>query len=524
MRQADEERLAALISWSKTHGATLHPALEVYKDNVTGFSMRVRQNLRSHEDNFKSGDEILTCPLQTSLSYLNAVTDRPLLTSADAAEWPKGSPAFPPAFMALPPHVIGRFYLIKQYLLGATSVWHPYITTLPQPDALGSWSLPPFWPEDDAAFLEGTNTGIAAEQICGQVKKEFKEARRILKEAGFSAWQDYTRPLHNWAFSIFASRSFRPSLVIPKAVRDFELPNAVGIDDFSVLLPVFDIINHNIKAQVRWLVDHDSSQAKLCRFQTFDTYGPGEQVFNSYGRKTNSELLLSYGFVIPETEGIHNDYVHVRTKATTGEGGQVVAGAGPAGAPQDFLVGLRPMNHPSSYVGQYRQKVAKDANFTIRFEFANVEDSLIWDLCLMVIGKHTYNKSWFISRILDAQPKAEIFGSDALVGSPEQEAECLRRILSPSAALPEDINQVVEEVKQLLLAKVGMEYDKLCEMDPAISVDDEGNEAIVEVKTQTRNQELALQYRGQIRRVFENAISALAPDWQDGVMEEEACP
>lgn len=519
MRQADEERFAALISWSKTHGGTLHPALEVYKDGVTGFSMRVRQGLRSDEEMFRPGDEILTCPLQTSLSYLNAITGQPLLTSTDAVERAEASPAFPPAFMALPPHVIGRFYLIQQYLLGASSLWHPYIATLPQPDALGSWSLPPFWPEDDAVFLEGTNTGIAAEQIREQLKREFKEARRALKDAGFSEWQEYTRLLHNWAFSIFASRSFRPSLVMPKAVRNFELPSTVGVDDFSVLLPVFDIINHDMKAQMRWLVDHNSSHARLCRFQTFDTYRPGDQVFNSYGKKTNSELLLSYGFVIPETEEVHNDYVHVRTKAAAGGGEQVVAGAGPVGAPQDFLVGLRPMNHPSSYVGQYRQKVAKSPDFTTRSEFANVEDSLIWDLCSMVTGEH--GKSSLMNDILNVQPESVTFGSEATVSSQKREAECLRRVLSSSVALPEVIDRVVEQVKQVLLAKLGMEYDKLCETSPGISADDEGNEIIGDVQPQTPNQRLALQYRLQLKRVLENAISTLAPDWQDGATEEE---
>ncbi|KAJ2969377.1 hypothetical protein NUW58_g10003 [Xylaria curta] len=34
-----------------------------------------------------------------------------------------------------------------------------------------------------------------------------------------------------------------------------------------------------------------------------------QQIYNNYGMKTNAELLLGYGFVSPETEAFHNDYV-----------------------------------------------------------------------------------------------------------------------------------------------------------------------------------------------------------------------
>lgn len=419
--------------------------------------------------------------------------------------------------MDLPPHVIGRFFLMQQYLAGKSSFWYPYIATLPQPDAISSWSLPPFWPEDDFAFLEGTNTGIAAQVIQDQLKGEFKEARKVLKAANFSDWQDYTRPLYHWAFAMFSSRSFRPSLVIPPAVQDAVLaPSAaaaVAIDDFSILLPVFDIINHNPKADVRWLVDDDVSAAAVCRFQTLDPYQPGEQVFNSYGKKTNSELLLSYGFILPETDAMHNDYVHVRKKAAAADQD---TSSSAAQQPQDFLVSLRPMRDTSSLAGRARQKAAVEKE-QVRPEFSHVEDSLVWDLSLMVVGDG--NKVAFMERILNAE-----IGPDG--PTPTQELECLGRIVSissssSSSSLPEQVLQVVEQVKQVLLAKLGMEYDKLCSTDPGVAVDEEGDEVLVEVVPQNKNQQLAMQYREQVKKVLENAISSLAPDWQNEGDEEQ---
>lgn len=505
MRQADEERFSALVSWAKHHGASLHPALQIYKDDVTGFSMRVESSSDPEEPILKPQDEILTCPLGISLSYLNALKGQPL--SSTPSEQPSQSAAlFPPELLEAAPHIIGRFFLMQQYLLGKKSFWYPYISTLPQPDVASSWSSPPFWPEEDAEFLEGTNTGIAAETIRAQLKEEFKLARKILKDANFENWQDYTRLLYNWAYSMFASRSFRPSLVMPKAMQEQALPEGVAIDDFSVLLPVFDIINHSMKAQVQWVVDHKSADARVCRFQTLDTYKPGDQIFNSYGKKTNSELLLSYGFTLPETDDLHNDYVHVRKRSGTQQLSET--GAGSTETPQDFLVSLRPMNDPSSYAGLARQTVAKDVTFEVRPEFAHIEDSLVWDLCLLVVGEGA--KASFM---------AEVLGDVPLPGQITQEAECLRRILSKSFSPSEKVVGVIEQVKQVLLGKLGMDYDRLLSTAPGASVNEEGIEVITEVIPQTNNQAVALHYREQSKKVLETVIETLAPDWQ--IEEEE---
>ncbi|KUI67662.1 Ribosomal lysine N-methyltransferase set10 [Cytospora mali] len=514
MKEVEQERFDTLLSWSKTYGAEIHPALEVYKDEVTGFSMRVKPSPTSTSPIINRGDNILTCPLQTSLSYLNATTGGPLLSRP--AERTEPCPVFPERFMKLEPHVIGRFYLMKQYLMGKASFWYPYIATLPQPDVISSWSLPPFWPDEDLAFLDGTNTGVAAEEIRTNIKKEYKEARKILKEEDYENWQDFTRPLYNWAFSIFASRSFRPSLVMPRAVRDMEVPKDVDIDDFSVLLPVYDIINHDIKANVQWLVDHENTAAKVCRFQTLDEYRPGEQVFNTYGKKTNSELLLSYGFVLPEGEDFHNDYFHLRKKTSPPQGGtggdntaeRVYPQPGKR-KPQDFLVSLRPMNYPSSFVGQNRNWVAKDPSLDIRPGFAHVEDNLVWDLCLAIVGG---SKDVFIDMILGTTGQEPPLTTNKLR---EREQNALRNVLSASAELPGQADGVVSQVKEMLLAKLGMEYDKVCETDPGAYVDEEGNEVVVEVEPQTVNQKLALKHREQVKKVLENAIAALVPDWKE---------
>lgn len=534
MKEADQDRFKTLLEWSKAHGGTVHPALEVYKDDVTGFSMRVKPSSTAGTDvTVKSGEEVLTCPLSTSLSFLNATTDGPILSGpSDRAE---ARPAFPRRFMEIQPHVIGHFYLMKQYLMGKDSFWHPYISTLPQPDSISSWSLPPFWPEEDFEFLEGTNAAVAAQEIQTNTKRDYKQARKILKEEGFENWQDYTRLLFNWAFSIFASRSFRPSLVTPTAVQERELPENIAIDDFSMLLPVYDIINHDMKANVQWAVDDDSGASEACRFITFDSYNPGEQVFNTYGKKTNSELLLSYGFILPESEEFHNDYVHLRKKEVappTDEEAELQEQTekmysetrGEAGipnsrkqTPKDFLVSLRPMNHPSSFVGQNRNWAAKEASLDIRREFSHVEDNLIWDVCLSIVGDA--RKSSFIDKILDTTGDAEQPATPDHQRGREQEA--LRKILSSSATFSRQIEMVLQSVGALVQAKLCSENGKLHVTDPGLGEYEQGKMVVVEVEPRTRNQEIALEYRNQVRKVLENAITTLKSEKQDGMASED---
>ncbi|KLU86947.1 hypothetical protein MAPG_05954 [Magnaporthiopsis poae ATCC 64411] len=137
MKPADEERFAALVQWNKLHGGFLHPDVEIYSDERTGFSLRVKEAAassghcapRSAPDPtinppvattpgpslnstrkpspppqaVKSGDAVVSCPLSTTLSYLNAVVGgRPLQHDGRPAPGHADDAAFPEAFV-LPP-------------------------------------------------------------------------------------------------------------------------------------------------------------------------------------------------------------------------------------------------------------------------------------------------------------------------------------------------------------------------------------------------------------------------------------
>ncbi|KAK3904451.1 hypothetical protein C8A05DRAFT_31778 [Staphylotrichum tortipilum] len=456
MKRHDKTRFEALLAWSRHHGAELHPDLEIYCDDTTKFSLRVAPDAPHGVD---CGFTAVTCPLATTLSYLNALVDAPITLPSPC----QPSAAFPTRFMqTVPPHVIGRFFLVKEYLRGKDSFWAPYIATLPQPEHLDAWALPAFWPDDDIEFLEGTNAHVAAEEMQDNVRREFKQARRCLKEDDFPDWQDYTQMLYKWAFCIFTSRSFRPSLILSAATKQHVsplLPPGCQADDFSILQPLFDIANHSMTAQYAWDV---TTSPHACRLVCRDPYQPGEQVFNNYGTKTNSELLLAYGFLLPPTPALHNDYVHVRKRQEQGSPND--------NKPKDFLISLRPASHASSLATRARVAMAPHSRLSFLPCFTHFEPALIDDLT-------------------------------AAVATPEQRAVLAEwegqdsGLMGYGGAQPEEVAALVETVRGMLGGKLRYDLGRLGESGELVPVN--------------RNQALAAEYRERCGRVLEEALGWL---------------
>ncbi|KAK8040042.1 SET domain-containing protein [Apiospora rasikravindrae] len=267
-----QERYDALIQWVEEAGGCLHPSVEVYHDAVTKGSFRVKDGCAVNQ-----GESVVTLPIARSLSYLNAVCGHPefpgiqhqQIQAANAQAARDNNGWFPAEFLReTPPHVVGRFVLMQEYLLGSRSAWWPYIRTLPQPEHVAGM-LPALWPADDLEFLVGTNAYVAVQEIKSTLKREYKQAMKRLPSDSA-----YTRPLYLWAYAIFTSRSFRPSLILPDA-EALALP--CEIDDFSVLLPLYDVGNHSPVARTAWRTD---SETLLCRLVSGQACESGSQVFN----------------------------------------------------------------------------------------------------------------------------------------------------------------------------------------------------------------------------------------------------
>lgn len=310
---------------------------------------------------------------------------------------------------------------------------------------------------------------------------------------------DYTPSLYKWAYCIFASRSFRQSLTIPGATSLGGSPPLTSRpDDFSVLLPLFDMGNHHPLAKTAWKTPRDNNNSggvdAFCELQTGQPYTSGQQVFNNYGpSKTNAELLLGYGFILAEDEGaegggegFHNDYVHVKTRPSSGGNDthqqQQLAST--------HLVSLHPVSHHSSLAARARRRRSltdpdpdPDHPESIMSCYTHVQDSLV-------------------AALYEAICQARGTAVDGGVTLPQ--------ILAGD--IPED---VTDEIINALGTKLSIDLEKIEAAEVEMQASGKG-------EPRNGNQQVALLYRNQCKRVLENALASLSGDeYEMGEEEEE---
>lgn len=150
--------------------------------------------------------------------------------------------------------------MIKQNLLKMVSEWLTLVDTL---------KLTP----DDLDFYNQVKSSQDAD-----ILSLISDGKLNITEK--TSWASF--PAYVWATSIFNSRAF-PQLIIDG--------NISNINE-AFLYPIVDLLNHRNDTKVRWTFEDDSVE-----FISLQRLKDGEEVFNSYGDKSNEELLLNYGFV-----------------------------------------------------------------------------------------------------------------------------------------------------------------------------------------------------------------------------------
>lgn len=111
----------------------------------------------------------------------------------------------------------------------------------------------------------------------------------------------------------FSSRSLRPQSgnhwKAYKTCADGRTREAIVLDmsnttagdlHFPVLFPGLDAANHSPDAKVDWTFNQDSFVISLAGTEETSGIDSGKEVFNNYGAKSNGELLIGYGFCLPD--------------------------------------------------------------------------------------------------------------------------------------------------------------------------------------------------------------------------------
>ncbi|KAL5510985.1 hypothetical protein ACEPAG_3704 [Sanghuangporus baumii] len=185
----------------------------------------------------------------------------------------------------------------------------PYIDILPKAETL---LTPLYFSEDELDLFRGTNVyGATLDQsrICTEEYRQLREAIAV-HSPGISKM--FTFDMYKLAWTYLSSRAF-PSTLLSNTPSLEATPLS-----YPVLIPGVDSFNHRRAHPVSWSVSRvepsstgistgepnaeaESRQSDLCVSLVLDTpTAEGEEVFNNYGPKPNSSLILAYGFALAD--------------------------------------------------------------------------------------------------------------------------------------------------------------------------------------------------------------------------------
>ncbi|GAA5880500.1 hypothetical protein JCM3774_000629 [Rhodotorula dairenensis] len=292
-----ETSLGAFLSQA---GGFFHPALHPESD-AYGTSIYTKEDL-------PPGTKAVCCPFSLAITPSSVrralpleffpppstAADPSIATNTDADDDDHRLMVLYLVLHLLPSSLIAS---IRADLAAAAEQLHlahePYVSALPNPSSLRT---PLYFTPRERALLRGTNLDGATSDRERQWQRERDEVLRRVRAPdevkSAISWDHWL-----WACTMLSSRAFPSSLI------DGDRANST-----PVLFPGIDLLNHRPTAKVTWSTDvhaaPTTSDARTADKGSLtivldETVSAGSQVFNTYGAKSNEELLLGYGFVLP---------------------------------------------------------------------------------------------------------------------------------------------------------------------------------------------------------------------------------
>ena len=189
-------------------------------------------------------------------------------------------------YLAIACHLI-----YEKFVMADKSWWKPYLDVLP---AVNEVSPTFAWSDEDLAFLEGSPVVAASKSLQMKLKREYDdllggEKGLIQRFPDKFPAEHFTYENWIWAFTMLFSRAIR--------LRNLKQGETLA------MVPYADLINHSPFSQAYidaresgdWLFKDGNEEVILYADRG---YRRMEQIYISYGPKSNAELLLLYGFAV----------------------------------------------------------------------------------------------------------------------------------------------------------------------------------------------------------------------------------
>lgn len=270
----DESVNPDLVSWMVENGFEQHTKLCLWEFPETGRGVMTQQKL-------SAGDTFLRIPT------------RLLITTETALSGTLHH------FLArhhreLAPIEVLTVFLMSEKLRGCDSEWHFFIDSLP-----AAFTTPVFLGTKLLASLPDAMRRKADIQV-SRIRSTFLRLQTLLGNCAASdgtlssLCENFSWKLFVWAWTAVNTRC----IFIGHASR-----RSLWENDHCALAPFLDCLNHHWKADIQTAIVGSNFE-----ILTNNTYGPGDQVFISYGSHDNKKLFLEYGFVLADNP---NDVVTI---------------------------------------------------------------------------------------------------------------------------------------------------------------------------------------------------------------------
>lgn len=176
-----------------------------------------------------------------------------------------------------------------------TLIHSPYLDTLPSSDRLRT---PLHFSTEELDALKGTNLYGATIDRRRVWEAEWEQCLADVATVNAEWGKGLTWERYLTASTYLSSRAFPSTLLSTTTPSLLQSPNS-----YPVLIPGVDSLNHARAQPVSWVVSHTpyaaESQGTISLVARTAVDG-GAEIFNNYGAKPNSELLLGYGFTLPD--------------------------------------------------------------------------------------------------------------------------------------------------------------------------------------------------------------------------------
>ena len=170
-------------------------------------------------------------------------------------------------------------FLIKERAKGAKSFWYSYLNTLPKENDL---KLVFRWKLSDILFLRGSKIILATKYLKRKIDFQFNSLEEQVFKKNPLVFPEELFNLGSWEWAM--------TILFSRAIY---LQNSKKI----ALVPYADLLNHNPFSNS--YIDSKTipfSKSSEITMYSDRSYNKFDQIFTTYGPKTNLELLILYGF------------------------------------------------------------------------------------------------------------------------------------------------------------------------------------------------------------------------------------